>query len=196
MIAGLCVLVVFACLVLGSVAFLVCVLVPPTRRFALSTALWFAVWGPCLDGLLVVALLGFAGESLAKSSWTTQWTVAPGVVRAFGWGYLTAGLLVSALVASGVAWVHQKLVHRLTFALFRLYAAVVSAGIGSVFGWCLGWWMMAEEFTRMGTWLWVAAMLLLMAGFGAAAYKGARSLRGKAPTRFTWISADEFEGLN
>jgi hypothetical protein len=37
-------------------------------------------------------------------------------------------------------------------------------------------------------------MLLFITGFGAAAYKNAGGLRGKAPTGFTWISPEEFAG--
>jgi hypothetical protein len=105
------------------------------------------------------------------------------------------GVLVTIAVATGLACIHQAVVSRLTFALFRLYAATVSAGIGSVFGWCFGWWMMAKSITgHVSLLLWGIAMLALLAGFGVAAYKGARGLRGKAPERFTWISPDEFAG--
>jgi hypothetical protein len=38
-------MIVFLFLALGSAAFLVCTLIPPIRKYALSTALWFAVWG-------------------------------------------------------------------------------------------------------------------------------------------------------
>jgi hypothetical protein len=37
-------------------------------------------------------------------------------------------------------------------------------------------------------------MLILILGFGIAAYKGARGLRGEAPTNFTWITPEEFAG--
>jgi hypothetical protein len=196
MIFVLCVMTVFAFLVLGSLAFMVCVLMPPTRRYALSTALWFAAWGPCLAVLIVLVVLGVAGAALTMKAGSIgiDWTAVPGLMGALGWGYLTLGVLVTAVVASGAAWLHQKLVHRFTFALFRIYATAVSAGIGSVYGWCLGWWIEARGTVRFGVWWWGVAMLFLITGFGAAAYKGARSLRGKAPTRFTWISEDEFAG--
>lgn len=188
-------MIVFAFLVLGSIAFVVCILVPPTRRYALSTALWFATWGPCFAGLSVLALLGIAGGSYAIKAgfMSIQWPPVPGFMTALRWGYLSAGGLFTAAVATGAAWLHQKLLHRFTFALFRVYAAAVSAGIGSVFGWCLGWWIETKEI-QLGLWLWVVAMLTLIFGFGAAAYKGARGLRGNAPTRFTWITPDEFAG--
>jgi membrane protein DedA with SNARE-associated domain len=67
---------------------------------------------------------------------------------------------------------------RLPFAIFRLYAAVVSAGIGSVFGWAIGWWMMSRSLDgRVSLLVWGVCMVALVAGFGVAAYKGARGLR-------------------
>jgi hypothetical protein len=187
-------LIVFACLVLGSIAFLVCVLLPPARRFALSTALWFAVWGPCSVLFMVIAGLGIVVGALVMKHGNIQWTDAPKLLAAFGWSYVIIGALITTGVASCAAWLHQLLIHRFTFALFRLYAAAISAGIGSVLGWFLGWWMLAKGIAHFGLWWWALAMLIFTTGFGAAAYKSARALRGKAPTRFTWISPEEFAG--
>jgi hypothetical protein len=81
----------------------------------------------------------------------------------------------------------------MTFALFRVYAGVVSAGVGSVFGWLLGLWIAAEQF-RLGGLFWLLGMLALIAAFGYEGYRGARKLRGAAPERFTWVTQEEFEG--
>jgi hypothetical protein len=189
-------LIVFACLVMGSIAFLVCVMFPPMRRYALSTALWFAVWGPSSVAQMVVAGLGLVAGGLVMKHGNMQWTDMPKLLEAFGWSYVIAGALMTAVVASRAASIHQFFIHRFTFALFRLYATAITAGIGSVLGWSLGWWMMANGFDHLGLLVWASAMLILIAGFGAAAYKCAPELRGKAPTRFTWISAEEFEGSN
>jgi hypothetical protein len=196
MILVLFAVVVFAFLVLGSVAFLVCVLLPPTRRYALSVALWFAIWGPCSVVLIVLAGFGLVAGSLLIKAGNMQWTDAPKVLAAFGWGYVVVGALITTVVATCIAWLHQFLVHRFTLALFRLYASTVSAGIGSVLGWSLAWWVAMKGITHLGLWWWVLAMLILTVAFGVAAYKGARGLRGKAPTRFTWISPEEFEGTD
>jgi hypothetical protein len=37
-------------------------------------------------------------------------------------------------------------------------------------------------------------MFILIGMFGMGAYRGAGRLRGEAPTRFTWISPEEFAG--
>jgi hypothetical protein len=189
----LCAIIVFFFLVVGAVVFLLCTLIPPARRYALSAALWCAVWGPCS-----VALLLFAGAALIAQAFITQHGDAqsfhaPRLLSVFGWGYLIAGTLLTAAVATAVAWLHQFIVRRFTFALFRLYATIVTAGIGSVFGWCFTWWMLVQ--TVSFTWLWsLLVMLFLIASFGFAAFKGAKSLRGKAPTDFAWITPEEFTG--
>jgi hypothetical protein len=196
MIFVLFVLIFFAFLVLGSIAFLVCALIPPTRQYALSAGLWFVVSGICSVALLLLAGLGFVTGALAIKAGNMQWTEAPKFLSAIGWSYLGVGALITILVATCAAWLHQKLVHRFTFALFRLYAAVISAGIGSVFGWLLSWCIAAKAVTHLGIAFSVFAMLILIVGFGMAAYKCARWLRGKAPSRFTWISPEEFAGSN
>jgi hypothetical protein len=186
-------LIVFAFLFLGSIVFLACIVLPPTRRYALSTAFWFAVWGPCSVVLMMIAGLGLVAGALVMKTGSMQLTDAPKLLAAFGWSYVMVGALITTTVATGAAWFHQMLIHRFTFALFRLYATVISAGIGSVLGWSLGWWIVAKGITHPGLW-WVLEMVILIAGFGIAAYKGARGLRGKMPTKFTWISPEEFAG--
>lgn len=184
---------VFLFLLVGAVVFLVCVLIPRLRRYALSAALWCAVWGPATLGFLLLAATGFIADTVVTQNAGAHPLQTPKLLAAVGWSYLSASVLITALFASLVAWLHQVLMHRLTFALFRLYTTAVCAGIGSVFGWLLGGLLLWHEF-RFGRALWISAMLVLIVGFGTAAYKGARSLRGEPPAAFTWISAEEFNG--
>jgi hypothetical protein len=174
----------FAFLVLGSLVFLGCVLVPQPRRFALSAALWCALWGPCSVGWMLCAGLGLVAAAFITKTGDMQTFHAPKLLAAFGWGYLVLGVAATTTVATVASWLHQVLVRRLTFALFRLYATLVSAGIGSVFGWCFGWKNVSHH---LFSWS-LLGMLVLIVGFGTAAYKGARGLRGEAPMDFTWIS--------
>jgi hypothetical protein len=186
--------IVFIFLLLGSIVFLVCLLIPWTRQYALSAALWCAMWGPCSVVLMVIAGVGLITTAFVTKLGGQQSLHAPRLISSFGWAYLIIGVLMTTVVATSAAWVHQVLVKRLTFALFRLYAAAVSAGIGSVFGWCLGWWIMVKGLGVYGWLLWAVGMLALVEGFAIAAYKVARSLRGTAPKNFTWISEEEFAG--
>lgn len=195
MLAILFAVIVFAFLVLGAVVFLVCILVPPARKFALSAALWCAMWGPCSICWMTLAGLGL----IARAFWTKNGDVTffhtPTMAASFGWAYLIAGVLMTITVATTTALLHQALIRRFTFPLFRLYATAVIAGIGSVFGWCLSWWFMSLEVPHhMALPLELSVMLLLVFGFGIAAYKGARSLRGSPPSKLTWITPEEFAG--
>src|ERR1035441_9631677 len=169
--------IIFFFLLLGELAFLICVIIPPLRRYALSAALSHATWGPSSVGLLLLAGTAVITDAFITRNGDMQSLHAPGLVSALGWGYLTVAVLITVAVASVVAWLHQALLHRLTFALFRLYATAVCAGIGSVFGWCLGFLLTARGVPHSLP-LWIVAMLTIVAGFGTMAYKAARSLRG------------------
>ena len=188
--------IVFAFLLLGSVVFVVCALIPPLRRYSLSAALWCAMWGPCSVAFLLLDGLGFVAQAFVTRNGDAGRFHAPTLLATFGWVYLVAWILTTAAVATVAAWVHQALVRRLTFALFRLYATAVTAGIGSVFGWFFGWWLSASDVTRHVLPWWLLGMVSLIAAFGYAAYQGARRLRGEPPTSFTWISPEEFAGTD
>jgi hypothetical protein len=184
---------VFFFLLVGAVQFLVCVAVPRLRRYALSAALWWAVWGPCSTALLMLAGAGLIAQHLfAEHGRFASGNLLPSLA-ALGWIYLTVGTLGTSAVATAIAWLHQALVRRFTFALFRLYAAAVSGGIGSVFGWCLAYWCLGS--IRPYGWVFaLCGMVALVILFAMWAYRNARGLRGSAPTGFTWVSREEFEG--
>ena len=194
MLALLPVIIVFVFLFIGAVAFLICATLPPTRRYALSAALWCAMWGPCSVVLVFIAGLGLVGDGLLQKSGESPFLNMPRLVTAIGWGYLIVSVAIASIVATIAAILHQFVILRFTFFLFRLYAAAVAAGIGSVFGWSLGWWIMARAVPYGALW-WAIAMIGLIAIFGTATYRDARALRGKPPTQWTWISSEEFEGF-
>lgn len=187
--------IVFLFLVVGSLAFLVCVAVPRLRQYALSVALWCAMWGPCFAGLLLIAGAGLVAAAFFAKAGDIQSFQFPRLAPVLGWGYIAVGVLVTLIVATAAAWMHQTVVKRFTFVLFRIYAATVCAGIGSVFGWCLGWWIMATNMNGyVSLSLWIPSMLALITAFGFGAYRGARGLRGKAPERFAFVTPAEYEG--
>jgi hypothetical protein len=190
--------VIFVFLVAGAVAFVVCIAIPPLRRFALSTALWFAACGPSAVALLVVIMLGEAADAYLTSP-----DHHSGLLRGFqtsalptppGWAWIVPCALAMAAVATVIAWLHQKIVRRSTLPLFRLYATAVSVAIGAIFGLCFEGWMLSAGIRYAWVW-WLISMPIFIFGFGFFAYRGARSLRGKAPTRFTWISVEEYDGV-
>jgi hypothetical protein len=186
--------IVFFFLVLGSIVFLGCIVVPPGRKYALSAALWFAVWGPCCVLFLILAILGLVAGGLALRATQMHWEDAPRLLSAMGWGSIIIGGVVLCCAASVAAWLHQVLIHRFTFLLFRLYATFVAAGIGSVFGWLIVLLAVVYSPFAHASWLATLSIPILVVVFGAISYRHARALRGIAPTRFTWISQDEFAG--
>jgi hypothetical protein len=185
---------VYFWLAVGAVQFLICVTTPRLRKYALSAALWWAVWGPCTVALLMMAGLMTVAGMIVQEHGGVAGLRVPHFPVGLGWGYVLLGALATAGVATAVAWLHQVVVRRFTFALFRLYVTAVSAGIGSVFGWGLSWWILIYG-VRYGWVLSCLSMVVLVGGFGAAAYKGARALRGEAPTKWAWASKEEFEGV-
>jgi hypothetical protein len=178
----------------GAVQFLICVAVPRLRRYALSAALWWAMWGPCSVGLMFLAGFAVVVNAFIAKDGNISLFHHPHFLESLGWGYVLLGILFTSSIASVVSWLHQAVVRRFTFALFRLYSTVVVAGIGSVFGWCFGWWILSTD-VRFGAFLWLAGMTIFIGGFGVAAYRGARGLRGDAPRTLAWVSESEFEGV-
>src|SRR5580658_6490763 len=92
--------IIFFFLALGSVAFLVCTLIPPGRKYALSTALWFAVWGPCCVLLLVLVILGIVAGGFALRATQMRWEDAPRLFSTLGWGSIIVGGILTCVVAS------------------------------------------------------------------------------------------------
>lgn len=183
-------IIIFVFLFVGALVFVCCIVLPQAREHALSAALWCAVWGPCLVTLLMLAGLGLIATATSDEHWHRQQLEhLPSVL---GPTYVILGLLGSAAIASGGAWLHQLVIHRMTFPLFRIYASVVSAGVGSIYGWSLGFWLSADLPGHLLPWL--AAMLLLCISFGYGGFRFARQLRGSPPENFTWVTPEEFEG--
>jgi hypothetical protein len=182
----------FFFLVVGALQFLGCVAVPRLRKYALSAALWWAAWGPCTIGLTTLAGLALVARALTEKDGDAV-HIHPHLVTGIAWGYVVLGCVGTVAIATCLAWLHQAIVRRFTFALFRIYATVVTAGIGSVFGWCFAWWMLGEQ-VRYGWAVSLCVMLLLVIVFAVRAYEGARALRGSAPTQFAWVTPQEFEG--
>lgn len=186
-------MVCFFFLAVGAAVFVLCGLVSPVRRFALSAALWFAVWGPCVCGWMVLAGFGLLIKGLAVNELKADPLrfVSSGFV---GWAYLWIAAFATAIAATVVAWLHQMVVKRFTFALFRIYAALVSAGVGSVWGWSLAFWLGSRGMDIKPLIVGLTGMGVLVLGFGYLGFRGARKLRGAPPERYTWVSREEFEG--
>jgi hypothetical protein len=181
-------LIIFAFLFVGAVVFVICSIVPPLRKRALSAALWWAVWGPCTVCWLIVGGIGLLAGYLAKEHTHLQQIERLPVL--IGPIYVAAGLLGTVVIASILAWLHQFFIRRMTFSLFRIYACLVSAGIGSVYGWALNFWLIDKSAFPIA----FVALPVICFAFGYVGFREAHQLRGRSPRDFTWITPQEFEG--
>ncbi len=113
--------------------FVASIAIPTCRMYSLSTALWFAACGPFLTGVAILAGLAIVANSAVMNG--DHFSVAVSGLQKILWrGSAVAGLIGVAIAATAIAWVHQFVIHRMTFALFRVYVTAVCTGIGSVLG--------------------------------------------------------------
>ena len=189
--------IVFFFLTVGAVAFVLCAAIPQLRRFSLGVALWLAAWGPN-----VIAWLFFAGLVAVANGFVMEsihFHQPPPQLPAKLTGSLVGCLMIvsGVVFATVVVWLHQVVVDRMTFWLFRLYATVVCAGIGSVLGIAVGIWLNMAFYTfQHAALVAIVATVALPPTFGYLAFRHARELRGAPPTRFTWITPEEFYGTS
>jgi len=186
--------VVFAFLVVGAVVFVFCGLVPPLRKYGLSAALWCAMWGPSLVAWLLFAGLGLVANGFAMRAAQTRRIHLPDLPHNIGTGYAVLGIIGAILLATIIASIHQIVIRQMTFALFRIYAGLISAGVGSVWGWCLWIWLVLDSQIPYRVLLWGIGMVGFCVAFGYAGFHWAKNLRSDTPTRFGLVSQQEFEG--
>jgi hypothetical protein len=190
----LCAMIVFLFLMLGATVFVFCSMVPRLRKFALSAALWCAVWGPCTVAWMLVGGVALFADGLAMSAAESRHVHLPSQPNAIPVSYLVLGILGTLIVATLSARLHQMIIHRMTFALFRIYTGLVSASIGSVWGWCLGLILVNDPDIPIRLPVWGLGMMTLCTLFGYAGFRWAKLLRGDAPTLWALVSREEFDG--
>ena len=186
--------ILFFFLAIGAVVFVLCGVIPPLRRYTLSAALWCAVWGPCTLAWLIFGGLVLVANHFAMEVSETRHFQLPALPPRGSWiAYAVLYVLATIVTSTLAAWAHQFVIHRMTFQLFRLYAALVSADVGSVWGWCFWFWIVNDKELPVRFLLAGVAMLVLCCGFGYAGFREARQLRGTAPKTFALISPEEFQ---
>ena len=187
-------------LVGGLAVFLVCLAIPWLQRFALSAALWFLALLPGLMlWLLIEVGAAFGQEALGRRFAYPRWEVA--LWHAFGsqaaqTTLIAVGMAGTIVMATMIAVVHQFVIQRVTFALFRLYAGFVTGGVAVLWGSLAGAVVASTLDAPWEIAFVVVTTLVVALGWGGAMLGSriARRLRGRAPLRFTWITEDEFYG--
>ncbi len=187
-------------LVGGLVVFLVCVAVPWLQKYALSAALWFLALVP---GFLVWVLIGLGAvigqDALGKGMYYPGWVMSFWHVfgsQAAKITLIAVGMAGTMVLATAIAVVHQFVIHRITFALFRLYAGFVMGGAAVLWGSLVGAVVATYLETQWEVAFVVVTTLVIALGWAGARLgsRMARRLRGRAPERYTWISEAEYFG--
>jgi hypothetical protein len=179
----------------GVIAFLICATLRPLRRFAFSSALWFVALLPAVFGSLLLLGLGKAATEQMVSSRSLFIQPLLKLVQSRVVGNIATVVTVLLVIAfaSIVAILHQTLIHRITFALFRIYVAGVGFGIGLLI-WLLilvGIGSAGIEISHTAT-AFLLLMLTLAAGTSFLCYRYAQSFRGTYQRNLPVVSPEEF----
>lgn len=174
----------------GVLAFLLCTMVKPMRRFALSSALLLAAMGPLLLGnLLAFALTSYGLHQLSNQGIAA---IASGLDRRLA--YLVIG--VALLECAAIVAVHGWIIRRLTLNLFKAYFAFVTVGVMFLFGLLIDIACgPAGLGVRAG---WAGLILLLLSSVAICALlvrycvQRVREFRGPRPERWQPVTMDEY----
>lgn len=186
----------FPFLAAGCATFLICAAIPPLRRFALSLSLWFAACIPCLlasVASIVIFNLGLSGLNIFF-----QQTGIMGIhfhqTTWIGWIQVIATAIATFGGATAITLFHGVITRRLTLALFRVYVAGVSFGVG-----LLTTFFVAIACRLGGNLLRFATVCLLgIVPAALLAYinsRNAKQYRGDYPQIFPIVSREEFVDL-
>ena len=125
-------------LLTGSIAYLLCAAVPRLRRFAMPSSLWLL--SLCIGLYIWVSII--LGLAIGRDLWNAHvpqlhlWLFKDFTLpqtKGFTIACITALIATCFTLASIVTVIHQAIVHRVTLALFRLYVAAISLGVGITF---------------------------------------------------------------
>jgi hypothetical protein len=188
----------FPFLALGCVTFLLCAAIPPLRKFALGSSLWCVACVPCLWIMFIlIVLLNLGADALHKTlSWDLN-TATHFHQRGMAWLIGIAVLTIVIAGATSITAIHGIIVRRFTLALFRLYVAGVSFGIGILTVFFISIIISGRLSSAMTDLslplLWMNAFSLIVAPTLAYfCYRNAAQFRGKYPDRFPVVTQEEF----
>jgi hypothetical protein len=150
---------------------------------------------PCILSIIAVTLLLTLGIDALKQFLKFDDSRIFGIhlnQSWFGWLLAVTALLITIVGATTITLLHGLIVRRLTLALFRLYLAAVSFGVGILSCLFLVLSLRVNLLTVVSSVS--AAISCLVTGFALAylCFKSASSFRGSYPHRFAVVSADEF----
>ena len=176
-------------LAIGCSSFVVCALVPRLRRYALGVSLWFLVWALLSPGMLLLNTvgLGILAQGHAR-------VIVP--LNDFAWHHVkliaVANALLVAVIATGVALLHGWMIRRVTFALFRVYLAAVSGGVGLLFSLLALLVLLADTADGGLSVIGFFVLLGVMMGLAVFCYRRAADFRAARPESLQPVTAEEY----
>jgi len=186
--------VAFPFLAAGCACFLICAAISPLRRFALSSSLWCVTCIPCLIAILAAVILWSLGIDALQRLMKPDFGTSLGFHQAswIGWLLAIVSLIVTIIGATAATLIHGIIIRRLTLALFRLYVAGVSFGVG-VLTCSFVLFAFATHLLSLASFL-PAALASLLAAFALAyaCFRNASGFRGSHPQRFPVVTPEEF----
>jgi hypothetical protein len=184
----------FPFLAMGCVCFLLCAAIPPLRRFALSSSLWCVACVPCLFAILATVVLWSLGVDALQRLMKRDFGASLSVHQTSWLGWLLVIIVFAFTVAGATAitLMHGIIIRRLTLALFRLYVAAVSFGVG-ILTCSFVLFAFAMHLLSLAALLPAALVSLLAAtALAYACFRNASGFRGSYPQRLPVVSAEEF----
>jgi hypothetical protein len=189
-------------LFVGAIAYLICAAIPMLRRFAMPYSLWIlslSIGVYLWEAIILVLAIGHDQWNVHANqlhlSQFKDFTLPQS--KAISIASITALTATCLGIASAVTLVHQAIIHRVTLALFRLYVAGVSFGVGTTF-FLPAFLLLAARSSPPS--LQTAAMFAaLVPGLAAAlalaffCFHRSSQFRGAYPQDFSLVSQEEFE---
>jgi hypothetical protein len=123
-----------------------------------------------------------ASLSLYQTSW-------------LGWFVAITTFVITVAGATAITFIHGIIIRRLTLALFRLYVAIVSFGVG-ILTCSLVLFAFAMPLLSLTAFLPAAlASLLAASALAYACFRNAAGFRGSYPQRFPVVTPGEFGNI-
>jgi hypothetical protein len=182
-------------LALGCAAFLILAAIPKLRPFALSISLWCVAFAFCLIAAVLGLLLVSIGIAAFHDLFQRHSFSLPNVGHHswIGWFLFSFVVVVTIAGATGITAVHGIITRRLTLALFRIYVAAVSFGVG-ILSCAFVLLVFNDHLFNMAFVIPATSFgLLLTSALSYACFKNASRFRGSYPQRFPIVTLEEFD---
>jgi hypothetical protein len=182
-------------LALGCAAFLIFAAIPKLCPFALSISLWCVAFAFCLIAAVLALLLVSTGIATFHDLFQRHSFSLPnaGDHSWIGWVLCSFVVVATLAGATAITAVHGIITRRLTLALFRIYLAAVSFGVG-ILSCAFVFPVLNDHLFDMAFIVPATSLgILLTSALSYVCFKNASRFRGSYPQRFPIVTLEEFD---